>query len=90
MSEAVIVAATRTAVGKAIKGTLAATRPDDMAAVVVRGDLAQLRASGGNYALGTVTETCVGDDVAGTSVADPTTPLRISCRSAPEEVSSES
>ena len=37
MNEAVIVAATRTAVGKAIKGTLAATRPDDMAAAVVRG-----------------------------------------------------
>jgi acetyl-CoA acyltransferase len=37
MSEAVIVAATRTAVGKAIKGTLAATRPDDMAAAVIRG-----------------------------------------------------
>ncbi len=37
MQEAVIVAATRTAVGKAIKGTLAATRPDDMAAAAVRG-----------------------------------------------------
>jgi acetyl-CoA acyltransferase len=37
MHEAVIVAATRTAVGKAIKGTLATTRPDDMAAAVVRG-----------------------------------------------------
>jgi acetyl-CoA acyltransferase len=37
MNEAVIVAATRTAVGKAIKGTLAATRPDDMAAAAVRG-----------------------------------------------------
>jgi acetyl-CoA acyltransferase len=37
MSEAVIVAATRTAIGKAIKGTLAATRPDDMAAAVIRG-----------------------------------------------------
>jgi len=39
MQEAVIVAATRTAVGKAIKGTLANTRPDDMAAAVVRGVL---------------------------------------------------
>jgi len=39
MKEAVIVAATRTAVGKAIKGTLATTRPDDMAAAVVRGVL---------------------------------------------------
>jgi len=37
MKEAVIVAATRTAVGKAVKGTLAQTRPDDMAATVVRG-----------------------------------------------------
>ena len=37
MREAVIVAATRTAVGKAIKGTLAATRPDDMAAAVIDG-----------------------------------------------------
>ena len=37
MSEAVIVAATRTAIGKAIKGTLADTRPDDMAAAVIRG-----------------------------------------------------
>ena len=37
MKEAVIVAATRTAVGKAIKGSLAATRPDDMAAAAVRG-----------------------------------------------------
>ena len=37
MNEAVIVAATRTAVGKAIKGTLADTRPDDMAATIVRG-----------------------------------------------------
>jgi len=39
MNEAVFVAATRTAVGKAIKGTLANTRPDDMAAAVVRGVL---------------------------------------------------
>ena len=37
MKEAVIVAATRTAIGKAGKGTLANTRPDDMAAAVVRG-----------------------------------------------------
>jgi acetyl-CoA acyltransferase len=37
MSEPVIVAATRTAVGKAIKGTLANTRPDDMAAAVIKG-----------------------------------------------------
>jgi acetyl-CoA acyltransferase len=37
MKEAVIVAATRTAVGRAIKGTLARTRPDDMAVAVVDG-----------------------------------------------------
>ncbi|MBI4469919.1 MAG: acetyl-CoA C-acyltransferase [Acidobacteria bacterium] len=36
MNDAVVVAAVRTAVGKAIKGTLANTRPDDMGAVVVR------------------------------------------------------
>jgi acetyl-CoA acyltransferase len=35
MREAVIVSATRTAVGKAYKGTLRNTRPDDMAAVVI-------------------------------------------------------
>lgn len=35
MREAVIVSATRTAVGKAHKGTLRTTRPDDMAAVVI-------------------------------------------------------
>ncbi len=37
MQDAVIVAATRSPVGKAIKGTLADSRPDDMAAAVVRG-----------------------------------------------------
>ncbi len=36
MAEAVIVSAVRTAVGKAPKGTLRNTRPDDMAAVVIR------------------------------------------------------
>ena len=35
MNEAVIVAAVRTAVGKAPKGTLRTTRPDDMAAAVI-------------------------------------------------------
>ena len=38
MNEAVIVAAVRTAVGKAPRGTLRTTRPDDMAAAVI-GDL---------------------------------------------------
>jgi len=37
MKDAVIVAATRTAVGRAIKGALADVRPDDMAAACVRG-----------------------------------------------------
>ena len=35
-NQAVIVAATRTAVGKAKKGSLATTRPDEMAAEVIR------------------------------------------------------
>ncbi len=35
MSDAVIVSAVRTAVGKAPRGTLRATRPDEMAAVVI-------------------------------------------------------
>ncbi len=42
MSEAVIVAATRTAVGKAPRGTLSATRPDDMAGAVIRGLLSRV------------------------------------------------
>jgi len=41
MQEAVIVAATRTAIGRAIRGTLARTRPDDTAAAVVDGLLKQ-------------------------------------------------
>ncbi|MFQ5904017.1 MAG: acetyl-CoA C-acyltransferase, partial [Candidatus Binatia bacterium] len=36
MREAVIVAAARTAVGKAFKGSLRDTRPDDLAAFVLR------------------------------------------------------
>lgn len=36
MRDAFIVSAVRTAVGKALKGTLAQTRPDEMAAVVIR------------------------------------------------------
>lgn len=39
MREAVIVSSVRTAVGKAFKGTLRATRPDDMAAVAISGAL---------------------------------------------------
>jgi acetyl-CoA acyltransferase len=42
--EAVIVSAVRTAVGKAGKGTLRATRPDDMAAAAIRGALARVPA----------------------------------------------
>ncbi len=39
MKEAVIVSSVRTAVGKAGKGTLHATRPDDLAAIAIRGAL---------------------------------------------------
>src|SRR6184192_4889892 len=42
MSEAVIVSSVRTAVGKAFKGTLRATRPDDLAAVAISGALARV------------------------------------------------
>src|ERR1035438_7094721 len=39
MREVVIVSAVRTPVGKAYKGTLRATRPDDLAAVAIKGAL---------------------------------------------------
>src|SRR6478609_5862413 len=39
MKDAVIVSAVRTAVGKASKGALVATRPDDLGAVAIRGAL---------------------------------------------------
>src|SRR5574341_962734 len=39
MSEVVIASSVRTAVGKAFKGTLRATRPDDLAATAIRGAL---------------------------------------------------
>jgi acetyl-CoA acyltransferase len=42
MREAVIVSSVRTAVGKAYKGALAATRPDDLAAIVIREALARV------------------------------------------------
>jgi acetyl-CoA acyltransferase len=42
MPEAVIVSAVRTAVGRAYKGSLRATRPDDLAAVVIKGALARV------------------------------------------------
>ncbi|HEV2578902.1 MAG TPA: acetyl-CoA C-acyltransferase [Acidobacteriaceae bacterium] len=44
MREAVIVSVVRTAVGKAPKGTLRNTRPDDLGAIVVRGALARVPA----------------------------------------------
>jgi acetyl-CoA acyltransferase len=44
MREAVIVSAVRTPVGKAPKGTLRTTRPDDLGAVAVRGALARVPA----------------------------------------------
>ena len=42
MPEAVIVSAVRTPVGRAYKGTLRATRPDDLAALVIREAIARL------------------------------------------------
>jgi acetyl-CoA acyltransferase len=42
MPEAVIVAAVRTAVGRSYKGSLRATRPDDLAAVVIKEALARV------------------------------------------------
>jgi acetyl-CoA acyltransferase len=44
MREAVIVSSVRTAVGKAPKGTLRATRPDDLAALAIKGALARVKA----------------------------------------------
>jgi acetyl-CoA acyltransferase len=44
MREAVIVSAVRTAVGKAGKGTLRATRPDDMGAAAIKGALERVPA----------------------------------------------
>src|ERR1700756_2284992 len=42
MREAVIVSAVRTPVGKAYKGTLRATRPDDLAATAITGALSRV------------------------------------------------
>jgi acetyl-CoA acyltransferase len=42
MKEAVIASSIRTAVGKAFKGTLHATRPDDLAAVAITGAIARV------------------------------------------------
>src|SRR5260221_292990 len=42
MREAVIVSSVRTPVGRAFKGTLAATRPDELAAVAIKGALEQV------------------------------------------------
>jgi acetyl-CoA acyltransferase len=44
MNEAVIVSSVRTAVGRAVKGTLRETRPDDMAAEAIKGALARVPA----------------------------------------------
>ena len=43
MREAVIVSSVRTAVGKAPKGTLRATRPDDLAALAIKEALARVK-----------------------------------------------
>src|SRR5438067_9693434 len=42
MGEAFIVSAVRTAVGRAFKGTLRATRPDDLAALVIKEAIARV------------------------------------------------
>ena len=42
MREAVIVSSVRTAVGKAYKGALRATRPDDLAAIAIRGAIGRV------------------------------------------------
>jgi len=39
MRDAVIVSSVRTAVGKAVRGALRATRPDDLAAIAIRAAL---------------------------------------------------
>src|SRR5208337_470859 len=44
MRDVVIVSAVRTPVGKAYKGTLRATRPDDLAAVAIKGALERVPA----------------------------------------------
>lgn len=43
MREAVVVSSVRTPVGKASKGTLRATRPDDLAAIVIQEAIARAR-----------------------------------------------
>ena len=43
LQDAVIVAARRSAVGRALKGSLATTRPDDIAAQVIKGTLADVK-----------------------------------------------
>src|SRR5947199_3264590 len=45
MREVVVVSSVRTPVGRAIKGTLRATRPDELAAVAIRGALDRVRQS---------------------------------------------
>ena len=42
MREAVIVASARTPLGKSFRGSLNATRPDDMAAAAIKGALARV------------------------------------------------
>src|SRR5437016_14409426 len=42
MKEAVIASSVRTAVGKAYKGTLPATRPDDLAAIAINGAIQRI------------------------------------------------
>jgi acetyl-CoA acyltransferase len=44
MREVVLVSSVRTPVGRAYKGTLRATRPDELAAIAIKGALARVPA----------------------------------------------
>ncbi len=68
MKNAVIVSAVRTPVGKAPRGVLSTTRPDDMAALVLREALA--RASGGNAELGAAIARDVDDVILGCAMPE--------------------
>ena len=46
MPEALIVAATRTPIGRAFKGALVSMRPDDLAAIAIRSALGKVPAAG--------------------------------------------
>jgi acetyl-CoA acyltransferase len=60
MRDAVIVSAVRTAVGKAPKGTLRASRPDDLAAVAIEGALGRVSISGEKFDKREVEDVIIG------------------------------